>query len=98
MASLTLSQTGIYHLQQLSQLVKQKTGVRHRLSEQKDIIYLLRYSSISIDQAVYDLYNQFTDSLEEDQRIYLQSRGILLPKMIQATAVDTHKHLSQHFQ
>ena len=79
MKSLALSQTGIYHLQQLAHLVKQKTGIRHKLSDPKDVINLLRYSSISVDENIYTTYNGFTDNLDQDQRNYLQGRGILLP-------------------
>ncbi len=79
MQSLVLSQSGIYHLQQLSTLVRKKTGVRHQLSDQRSIINLLRYSSTCPDALVYDSYSEFTDHLDDDQRIYLQGRGLLIP-------------------
>jgi len=75
MKSLLLSQTGIYHLQKLAKTVKQKSGVRHHLSDLADIIYLLRYSITSSDEAIYDAYSHFADCLEEDQRIYLHSQA-----------------------
>lgn len=82
MKSLVFSQTGVYRLQLLSTLVKQKTGVRHHLSDPKSTINLLRYSSTSPDTAIYDAYTNFTHSLESDQRDYLQSRGLLMPSTL----------------
>jgi hypothetical protein len=79
---LVLSQSGIYRLQQLATVVRQKTGVRHKLSDPKDIINLLRFSCTSPDSNIYDSYNYFTNELDEDQRLYLQSRGLLMPAII----------------
>jgi len=79
MQSLVLSQVGIYHLQQLSTLVRKKTGVRHQLSDQRSTINLLRYSSTCPDTLIYEAYSEFTDDLDDDQRIYLQGRGLLIP-------------------
>jgi hypothetical protein len=76
---LVLSQSGIYRLQQLATVVRQKTGVRHKLSDPKDIINLLRFSCTSPDSNIYDTYNYFTNELDQDQRLYLQSRGLLMP-------------------
>jgi|GEM_PF-1118094 len=82
MKSFSLSQTGIYHLQQLANLVKQKTGVRHKLSDHADMINLLRYSSTSSDETICATYTDFTESLEDDQQGYLTARGILSPLFI----------------
>ena len=82
MKLLGFSQTGIYYLQHLANLVKERTGVRHKLSNQSDVINLLRYSSTCTDTSIYSSYHEFTDTLNEDKRIYLQSRGILLPQSL----------------
>ncbi len=79
MKSLMLSQSSIYHLQKLSTLVKQKTGVRHQLADMKSTINLLRFSCTSPDELVHDYYEDFCSTLEEDQREYLQFRGLLMP-------------------
>ena len=97
MKLLKLSQMGIYYLQHLANLVKERTGVRHKLSKQNDIINLLRYSSTCTDTLIYSSYNNFTDSLEEDERIYLQSRGILLPKAF-VPSQDTFPRSLQHLR
>jgi hypothetical protein len=82
MQSLVLSQSGLYQLQQLSRIVLNKTGIRHRLSDTKSIISLLRYSSTSPDETIFRYFSRFTKELDIEQRIYLQGRGLLLPDVI----------------
>ena len=82
MQSMVLSQMAVYQLQQLSKAVREKTGVRHRLSDPKSVISLLRYSSTSPDANIFIYFGRFTDELEDEQREYLQSRGLLLPAVI----------------
>ncbi len=82
MKSLMLTQAGIYRLQQLANMVRQKTGVRHKLSDQKSIVNLLRYSCTSTDTTVYRAFGAFTDELDDEQRAQLQSRGLLIPPMV----------------
>jgi hypothetical protein len=82
MNSLLFSQAAIYRLQQLATLVKQKTGVRHQLSDPKSTINLLRYSCTSPDMHIYDAYRHFSSELEDDQREYLQGVGLLMPAKI----------------
>lgn len=86
MNPLVFSQAGIYRLQQLSSLVRQKTGVRHQLSDQKSVINLLRFSGTSPDINVYECYSQFTEQLSDDHREYLQGRGLLIPPKVFTTA------------
>ena len=82
MKSLMLSQSGIYRLQQLANMVRQKTGVRHKLSEDKSVVNLLRYSCTSTDTTIYKVFNAFTDELNDEQRGLLQSRGLMVPPII----------------
>ncbi len=82
MKSLVFSQTAVYQLQQLSKAVRDKTGVRHRLSDQKSIFSLLRYSSTSPDANIFKHFGRFTNELEQEQREYLQGRGLMLPEVI----------------
>lgn len=82
MQSLILSQSAVYQLQQLSKAVRDKTGVRHRLSDPKSVISLLRYSSTSPDANIFLYFGRFTNELEDDQRNYLQSRGLILPTVL----------------
>lgn len=81
MQSLHLSQAAVYHLQQLATLVRRQTGVRHQLSDLRSTINLLRYSCTASDMTIYDIYNQFTNTLDDDQRQYLQGRGLLMQPM-----------------
>jgi hypothetical protein len=82
MESLVFSQSAVYQLQQLSKTVREKTGVRHRLSDQKSLVSLLRYSSTSPDANIFLYFSRFTNELEPEQRAYLQGRGLLLPAVI----------------
>ena len=82
MQSLVLSQSGLYQLQQLSKIVRDKTGVRHRLSDPKSVISLLRFSSTSPDAEIFRGFSRFTEKLDIEQRVYLQGRGLLLPDVI----------------
>jgi hypothetical protein len=87
MKSLVFSQAGVYRLQQLSTLVRQKTGVRHHLSDMKSTITLLRFSCTSPDSMIYDAFSYFSDELDDEQREYLQNRGLLIPPKISVTAL-----------
>lgn len=82
MQSMVLSQAAVYQLQQLSKAVRDKTGVRHRLSDPKSVISLLRYSSTSPDANIFLYFGRFTNELEDEQRQYLQGRGLILPSVI----------------
>ncbi len=82
MQSLVFSQTAVYQLQQLSKAVREKTGVRHRLSDPKSVISLLRYSSTSPDANIFLHFGRFTNELETEQRDYLQGRGLMLPSVL----------------
>ena len=82
MKPMVFSQSAVYQLQQLSKAVRDKTGVRHRLSDPKSVISLLRYSSTSPDVDIFLYFGRFTNELEPEQREYLQARGLLLPAVI----------------
>lgn len=82
MQPMVLSQPAIYQLQQLSKAVRDRTGVRHRLSDPKAVISLLRYSSTSPDKEVFLCFGRFTNELDEEQRDYLQGRGLMLPSVL----------------
>ncbi|MBX2809122.1 MAG: hypothetical protein KTR20_10875 [Cellvibrionaceae bacterium] len=72
----------VYKLRLLSQAVLKKTGVRHRLSQQRSVMELLRYSSTTPDGVIFDHFCEFTQELDEQQRKYLEGRGLLLPSVI----------------
>ncbi|MEO0442432.1 MAG: hypothetical protein AAFZ92_01640 [Pseudomonadota bacterium] len=82
MQSLVFSQAAVYQLQQLAKVVRDKTGVRHRLSDPKSVISLLRYSSTSPDADVFMFFGRFTNELDIEQRSYLQGKGLLLPDVL----------------
>lgn len=78
MHAFILTQSGVYRLQQLANSVREKTGVRHKLSDPKSVISLLRYSSTCNDQNIRASYANFTDDLTDEHRDYLANRGLLL--------------------
>jgi hypothetical protein len=82
MDNLLFSQNALYQLQQLVKPVRDKTGVRHRLSDQKDLFSLLRYSCTSPDSVISEYYSMFIDELNDEQKAYLQGRGLLLTRTI----------------
>jgi len=81
MNQLLFSQGALYQLQQLVKSVREKTGVRHRLSNPKDIFSLLRYSCTSSDTGISHYYDLFISELDEDQKDYLQDKGLLLSRI-----------------
>lgn len=81
MNQLLFSQGALYQLQQLVKSVREKTGVRHRLSKPKDVFSLLRYSCTSSDSDVSHYYDLFINELDEDQKDYLQDKGLLLSRI-----------------
>jgi hypothetical protein len=93
MKPLVFSQAGVYRLQQLATLVRQKTGVRHQLSDIKSTINLLRFSCTSPDLDVYERYGQFAEELGDEQREYLQGRGLLMP-----AKAFTRVHIDENHQ
>lgn len=96
MKSLIFSQAGVYRLQQLSTLVRQKTGVRHHLSDMKSTINLLRFSCTSPDSTVYNAFSYFTDELSDEHREYLQDRGLLIPPKTSVTVLHATDTLENH--
>ena len=88
MHAFILSQTGVYRLQQLANHVRHKTGVRHKLSDPKSVISLLRYSSTCTDRNIRGSFASFTDELTDEHREYLANRGLLIAtkKMYRDTA------------
>ena len=92
MYAFILSQTGVYRLQQLANNVRQKTGVRHKLSDPKSVISLLRYSSTCTDKNIRGAFASFTDELSDDHREYLATRGLLLAvKTYQRGTAEVHQ-------
>ena len=82
MDRLVFSEKAIYRLRLLAQIVQKQTGVRHRLSDQRSVMQLLRYSSTCADSDVFDNFCHFTNELDQKQQSYLQGRGLLLPSVI----------------
>lgn len=93
MKALIFSQAGIYRLQQLSTLVRKKTGVRHHLSDMKSTITLLRFSCTSTDSSIYDAFSLFAEELSDEHREYLQNRGLLIPPKLNLSVlpIDTNE-------
>ena len=95
MDTLLFTQSALYQLQQLVKPVRDKTGVRHRLSNKKDLFTLLRYSCTSADPLIADYYSLFIAELDEAQQAYLQGRGLLLSRPVKASALGVNNHQQQ---
>jgi hypothetical protein len=85
MKSLNFSPASLFHLQQLANMVKQKTGVRHAMSDPTDALHLLRYCCRCEDAQISETYYQFSGELEQGQRDYLKSYGLLTSDSLPAS-------------
>ena len=77
MKALNFSPASLFYLQQLATMVKQKTGIRHSMSDPTDALHLLRYCCRCEDAQISEVYYQFSEELEQAQRDYLTSYGLL---------------------
>jgi hypothetical protein len=76
MKALNFSPVSLFHLQQLSTLVKQKTNTRYSLSDPTDALHLLRYCCRCDDDNILNIYQQLLEDLSDDQRDHLTSYGL----------------------
>lgn len=76
MNSLIFSQKAVYRLQQLASHVYRHSGVRHKLSQEHEMMQLLRDSVFSSDPGVRRCYEAFTMELNQHQLNALIARGI----------------------
>ena len=92
MKALNFSPASLFHLQQLATRVKQKTGVKHSMSDPTDALHLLRYCCRCDDAQISEIYYQFSRELEQKQRAYLTSYGLLTSDSL-STSVPTGKSI-----
>ena len=76
MEKLIFSQSGVYRLQQLASQVHHITGTRHKLSDEQDMLDLLRDCSKSKHKVIQTYFAAFTSELDEDQTNSLRARGV----------------------
>ncbi len=76
MSNLIFSQSGVYRLQQLANQVYSYTGTRHKLSDPKAMLTLLRDSAESSHQVIQTYFAAFTSELDEIQRHTLTDHGV----------------------
>ena len=76
MKALNFSPASLFHLQQLANKVKQKTGTRHAISDPTETLHLLRYCCRCEDSHITETYYQFAKELDEAQRDQLNRYGI----------------------
>lgn len=76
MEKLIFSQSGVYRLQQLASQFHHITGVRHKLSNESEMINLLRDCSESKDKVIQTYFAAFTGELDEAQSNSLRRRGV----------------------
>lgn len=82
MKPLFYSDSAIYQLRRLSQIVQEETGVRHRLSDPTSVMKLLRFSAASPVERIFESFSSFLIELDSDQQTHLRSEGLLLPSVI----------------
>lgn len=68
MNPLIFSQSAVFHLNQLSNLLSQHTGKRHRLSSTEGIISLMLAASQSKIPEIQSLYQQLINGLSKEQK------------------------------
>ncbi len=73
---LIFSQSGVFRLQQLASLVYRKTGVRHKLSVEEELIEMLRLSTRSQQPDIQRCCENFTMELNARQLTALKHHGI----------------------
>lgn len=76
MDKLILSQSGVYRLQQLASQFHHLTGVRHKLSNNDDMIDLLRDCASSKDKVIQTYFAAFTNELGPEQVNSLVAMGV----------------------
>jgi len=81
MKALIFSPASLFHLQQLSTLVKQKTNTRYRMLDPTDALHLLRYCYLCDDENITDIYQQLLEELDDSQRDRLMSYGLAATAM-----------------
>lgn len=79
---ITLPKQSIYTLHTLSKTVAKITGYRCKLSKYKEMIYLLKLSSLVKHQRIRMLFSQFITQLNIEQLRGLLQSGIRLPVKI----------------
>ncbi len=73
---LIFSQSGVFRLQQLASLVYRKTGVRHKLSVEDELLEMLRLSTRSQQSDIRRCCENFTMELNARQLAALKTYGI----------------------
>ncbi len=70
------SQSGVFRLQQLASQVHNITGIRHKLSDESDMLDMLRGCAGSDHQTIQTYFAAFAGELDSDQVGKLLARGI----------------------
>lgn len=70
------SQSGVFRLQQLASQVHNITGIRHKLSDESDMIDMLRGCAGSDHKTIQAYFAAFAGELEAEQIEELFARGV----------------------
>ena len=76
---ITLPKQAIYTLHTLSKTVAQITGYRCKLSRTKEMIHILKLSSLAKHPRIQTLYYRFLSQLDIEQLQRLLKAGVLIP-------------------
>jgi len=76
---ITLPKQAIYTLHTLSKTLTQLTGYRCKLSRTKELIHILKLSSLAKHPRIHSLYLRFLSQLDTEQLQYLLKAGVQIP-------------------
>jgi hypothetical protein len=82
---LILSQTGVYHLHQLANQLRQITGARYKLSDEASRINMIRDAAASTHKVIQTYLAAFTSALSHQQIELLTRLGIFSPRLAKAS-------------
>ena len=87
---ITLPKEAIYTLHTLSKTLTQLTGYRCKLSRYKELIHILKLSSLARHPRIQSLYLRFLSQLDIEQLQHLFKAGVQIPsKMLPVVELTT---------
>jgi hypothetical protein len=78
MSILHFKQAGVYHLQKLQHLIREKTGVRYKLGNEESLFLLIKEAIKHHDKAIHDEFLLFYSNCWPSTQAYIESE--ILPK------------------
>lgn len=86
MEKLIFKEKNIFILSKLVSLVRQETGVRHRMSNNDSIVSLLKDVCKSAHPQIKAYFNKFVENLTPEQIQDIKSEGVDIPEALNRKA------------